>query len=161
MALLKLHELAVANKLVERYEKVEDEKNATAGPQKQLKVVLFLGNRFTRAQDHFKAAKQQAAAQALQNTNTKSKAEKIASINNDTRKMGVTATGELYEWSLRRGVYVDSSLESSSTAPDVGQEGDDWQLPGPAQCRRLRVYGCDAELPSRPSTTPPFRRCPL
>jgi len=109
MALLKLHELAVANKLVERYEKVEDEKNATAGSQKQLKVVLFLGNEIYQGSGiNIKAAKQQAAAQALQNTKYQSKAEKIASIPTMTpRKIGVTATSELYEWSTKKGVYVD------------------------------------------------------
>ena len=64
-----------------RYEKVEDDKS-TAGPGKlQLKVVLFLGNEIYQGSGiNIKAAKQQAAAQALQNTKYQSKAEKIASI---------------------------------------------------------------------------------
>ena len=60
---------------------MEDDKNATAGPAKHLKVVLFLGNEIYQGSGiNIKAAKQQAAAQALQNTKYQSKAEKIASI---------------------------------------------------------------------------------
>ena len=63
-----------------RYEKVEDDKTGTA-PSKHLKVVLFLGNEIYQGSGiNIKAAKQQAAAQALQNTKYQSKAEKIASI---------------------------------------------------------------------------------
>ena len=83
MALLKLHELAVANKLVERYEKVEEDKTAAATPSKitSLKVVLFLGNEIYQGTGvTIKAAKQQAAVQALQNTKYQTKEEKKATI---------------------------------------------------------------------------------
>ena len=60
---------------------MEDDKTATGGPAKNLKVVLFLGNEIYQGSGiNIKAAKQQAAAQALQNTKYQSKAEKIASI---------------------------------------------------------------------------------
>ena len=83
MALLKLHELAVANKLVERYEKVEEDKTAGATACKitSLKVVLFLGNEIYQGTGvTIKAAKQQAAVQALQNTKYQTKEEKKATI---------------------------------------------------------------------------------
>merc|ERR1719330_233435 len=112
MALLKLHELAVANKLVERYEKVEEDKTATKTTQvgsANLKVVLFLGNEIYQGTGTtIKAAKQQAAVQALQNTKYETKEEKKANIPTlTTKKIGVTATSELYEWSTKKGVFVD------------------------------------------------------
>jgi len=113
MALLKLHELAVFNKLVERYEKVEEEKPAgtPAAPTKAttLKVVLFLGNEIYQGTGTtIKAAKQAAAVQALQNTKYQSKEDKKAAIPTlTTKKIGVTATSELYEWATKKGVHVD------------------------------------------------------
>lgn len=109
MALLKLHELAVANKLVERYEKVEDDKTGGSVKPTNLKVVLFLGNEIYQGQgNNIKAAKQQAAVQALQNTKYQTKEEKKAQIPTlTTKKIGVTATSELYEWATKKGVFVD------------------------------------------------------
>jgi len=110
MALLKLHELAIANKLVERYEKVEEKTPPPPGNSAgSYKIVLFLGNEIYQGSGiTIKVAKQQAAVQALQNTKYQSKEEQKAAIPTlPAKKIGVTATSELYEWATKKGVFVD------------------------------------------------------
>jgi len=109
MALLKLHELAIANKLVERYEKVEEKPSPGNPKVGSYKVVLFLGNEIYQGSGvTIKHAKQQAAVQALQNTKYQSKeAQKAAVPTLAVKKIGVTATSELYEWATKKGVFVD------------------------------------------------------
>eukprot|EP00092_Neocalanus_flemingeri_P046333 GFUD01052101.1.p1 GENE.GFUD01052101.1~~GFUD01052101.1.p1 ORF type:complete len:438 (+),score=109.97 GFUD01052101.1:63-1376(+) len=108
VALTKLHELALGNKLVERYEKVE-EAAASGSPNANFKVNLFLGTETYQGQgSNIKAAKQQAAVQALANTKYQTINEKKYSLSTiGSRRIGVTATSELHELATKKGVRVD------------------------------------------------------
>lgn len=108
VALLKLHELALANKLVERYEKVEE--STPGSPGTVFKVNLFLGTEtYQGTGNSIKIAKQNAAVQALRSTKYQSTIEKKYSMNTlaGNRRIGVTATSELHELATKKGVRVD------------------------------------------------------
>jgi len=108
VALIKLHELASANKLVERYEKVE-EAAVSGSPGTVLKVNLFLGTEtYQGVGSSIKIAKQNAAVQALRSTKYQSTIEKKYSMSTlGNRRIGVTATSELHELATKKGVRVD------------------------------------------------------
>jgi len=108
VALMKLHELALGNKLVERYEKVE-EAAVSGSPNTNFRVNLFLGTEtYQGTGSSIKAAKQQAAALALANTKYKTGVEKKFALTTiSTRRIGVTATSELHELATKKGVRVD------------------------------------------------------
>lgn len=103
-SLLKLHELAVANRLVEKYETVkEDSVNG------QFKVNLLLGTETYQGQGpSVKIAKQIAAVQAMRDTRYQTATEQKYSMMGGGRKpIGVTATSELHELAVKKGVRVD------------------------------------------------------
>jgi len=108
MALMKLHELASVNRLVERYEKVE-EAASSGSPNTVFKVNLFLGTEtYQGSGSNIKLAKQAAAVQALATTKYQTTNEKrfaLTTISN--RRIGVTATSELHELATKKGVRVD------------------------------------------------------
>merc|ERR1719350_2070212 len=108
MALMKLHELASVNRLVERYEKVE-EAASSGSPNTVFKVNLFLGSEtYQGSGSNIKLAKQAAAVQALATTKYQTTNEKrfaLTTISN--RRIGVTATSELHELATKKGVRVD------------------------------------------------------
>jgi len=107
-ALMKLHEIAIANKLVERYEKVEEIAKSGAPPPTIFKINLFLGNEtYQGTGTTLKAAKQAAASQALETTKYPSSAEKKGSMMMAAKRIGVTATSELHELATKKGVRVD------------------------------------------------------
>jgi len=108
VALIKLHELASANKLVERYEKVE-EAAVSGSPGTVFKVNLFLGTEtYQGTGSSIKLAKQNAAVQGLRSTKYQSSSEKKYSMNMlGNRRIGVTATSELHELATKKGVRVD------------------------------------------------------
>jgi len=107
VALAKLHELAVANRLVERYEKVE-EKPVAGGTNIQFKVNLFLGDEtYQGVGATIKQAKQVAAVTALKSTKYQTSTEKKFSMAVTGRRIGVTATSELHELATKKGVTVD------------------------------------------------------
>lgn len=108
VSLMKLHELALGNKLVERYEKVE-EAAASGSPNTNFKVNLFLGTEtYHGSGTTIKTAKQQAAVAALANTKYKTVMEKKFALTTiSTRRIGVTATSELHELATKKGVRVD------------------------------------------------------
>jgi len=108
VALVKLHELASANKLVERYEKVE-EAVSSGSPGTVFKVNLFLGTETYQGMgSSIKVAKQNAAVQALRSTKYQSTIEKKYSMSTlGNRRIGVTATSELHELATKKGVRVD------------------------------------------------------
>jgi len=105
-ALAKLHELAVANRLVEKYETVEGK---GSGPDSTFKVNLILGNETYQGQGpSIKIAKQVAAVQALAQTKFQTSTEQKYSLSAGGRKpIGVTATSELHELATKKGVRVD------------------------------------------------------
>lgn len=107
VALTKLHELAIANKLVERYDKVE-EIPVAGGTNIQFKVNLFLGNEtYQGFGPTIKHAKQVAAVQALKSTKYQTSNERKFSMAVTGRRIGVTATSELHELATKKGVTVD------------------------------------------------------
>jgi len=110
-ALSSLHDLATSNKLVERYEKVE-EVASSGSPSSNFKVNLFLGTEtYQGTGSTIKAAKQHAALQALASTKYQSEKEKKYSLSTiaalGSRRIGVTATSELHELATKKGVRVD------------------------------------------------------
>jgi len=108
LALMKLHEIAIANKLVERYEKVEEAAKSGSPVNTAFKINLFLGNEtYQGVGTSIKAAKQSAASQALANTKYPSSAEKKGSMLMTAKRIGVTATSELHELATKKGVRVD------------------------------------------------------
>jgi len=107
-ALAKLHDLAMVNKLVERYEKVE-EAASSGSPNAIFKVNLFLGaETYQGTGTNVKAAKQHAAITALANTKYQNITEKKFALTTlSSRRIGVTATSELHELAVKKGVRVD------------------------------------------------------
>lgn len=105
-ALVKLHELAIANRLVERYEKVDEPGPGSKFPE--FKVKLFIGTEtYEGSGSNIKAAKQSAALQALVNTKYRTSKEQKLSMFATARRIGVTATSELHELAAKKGVAVE------------------------------------------------------
>jgi len=106
-SLFKLHELAVQNRLVEKYETVKEEQMG-ASPQ-MFKVNLILGTETYQGQGpSVKMAKQIAAVQALKETKYQSALEQRYSMAGGGRKpIGVTATSELHELAVKKGVRIE------------------------------------------------------
>jgi len=104
-ALGRLHELAVANRLVEKYETVKD---STDG-EDMVRVILILGTEMYQGQgNNIKVAKQVAAVQALAQTKYQTATEQKYSLSAGGRRpIGVTATSELHELATKKGVRVD------------------------------------------------------
>lgn len=102
----RLHELAVANRLVEKYETVKDE---TDGADPMVRVNLILGTEVYQGQGQsIKIAKQVAAVQALAQTKYQTATEQKYSLSAGGRRpIGVTATSELHELATKKGVRVD------------------------------------------------------
>jgi len=108
LALMKLHEIAITNKLVERYEKVEEAAKSGSPPSTAFKINLFIGNEtYQGVGQSVKAAKSSAASQALANTKYPSASEKKGSMFLTAKRIGVTATSELHELATKKGVRVD------------------------------------------------------
>jgi len=108
LALMKLHEIAVTNKLVERYEKVEEPEKLGSPPSSTFKINLFIGNEtYQGVGQSVKSAKSSAANQALANTKYPSSSEKKGSMLLTAKRIGVTATSELHELATKKGVRVD------------------------------------------------------
>ena len=108
-ALVKLHDLAASNKLVERYERADDATIA-GSPNSNFTVNLFLGTEtYQGTGPTIKAAKTVAAVQALASTKySKVEEKKIGMFNSpNSRRIGVTATSELHELATKKGVRVD------------------------------------------------------
>lgn len=106
-AIVKLHELAVANRLIERYETVQEP--VAGNPQQtEYKVKLFIGTEtYEGAGTNLKMAKQNAALQALVNTKYRTTKEQKLSMFATAKRIGVTATSELHELAAKKGVNVD------------------------------------------------------
>ncbi|XP_023347323.1 double-stranded RNA-binding protein Staufen homolog 2 [Eurytemora carolleeae] len=106
-ALAKLHELAFTNKLVERFEKVQDPE--AGNPQMTEYVVkLFIGTEeYEGRGTNLKCARQNAALKALSNTKYQTAKEKKLTMFNTAKRIGVTATSELHEIAAKKGVHVD------------------------------------------------------
>jgi len=109
VALTKLHDLAMQNKLVERYDTVEEKAIETAeGTSTEFKVNLFLGTEtYQGTGSTLKQAKQVAAVQALRVTKYQTANERRFSMAKTGRRIGVTATSELHELSTKKGVRLD------------------------------------------------------
>jgi len=109
VALTKLHDLAMQNKLVERYDQVEEKTVDTPEDTNiEFKVNLFLGTETYQGKGQtLKQAKQVAAVQALRVTKYQTANEKRFSMANTGRRIGVTATSELHELATKKGVRLD------------------------------------------------------
>lgn len=95
-ACMRVHEMAIHNQIVETYEKVEDEAN-----QGLQTVRLKLGYEvFSGTGSTFKAAKQAAAATALNESKLPRPVEKKTL---KPRPRGITATQEMHEMATRKG----------------------------------------------------------
>jgi len=106
-ALSKLHELAISNKLVERFEKV-CEPEAGNPSKTEFIYKLFIGTETYEGKgNNLKIAKQNAALQALANTKYQTSKEKKLTMFNTAKRIGVTATSELHEIAAKKGVHVD------------------------------------------------------
>jgi len=108
-SLFKLHELAVQNRLVEKYETVKEEQSAASTNPPMFKVNLILGTEIYQGQGpSVKMAKQIAAVQALKETKYQSALEQRYSMAGGGRKpIGVTATSELHELAVKKGVRIE------------------------------------------------------
>lgn len=108
-SLFKLHELAVQNRLVEQYETVKEEEMGASTSPPMFKVNLILGTETYQGQGpSVKMAKQIAAVQALKETKYQSALEQKYSMAGGGRKpIGVTATSELHELAVKKGVRIE------------------------------------------------------
>jgi len=107
MALSKLHELAMANKLVERFEKTKDPEAGNPAAT-EYEVKLFIGTEVYEASAaSVKLAKQNAALKALANTKYQTLKEKKFTMFKTANRIGVTATSELHEIAAKKGVHID------------------------------------------------------
>jgi len=106
LSVAKLHELAMSNKLVERYETLQEPKSDNAVTE--YSVQLFIGTEtYEGKADTLKLAKQNAALQALANTKYRTSREKKLSMFTTARRIGTTATSELHEVAAKKGLTVD------------------------------------------------------
>ena len=106
-AIAQVHDLCVANQLVERYEKVED---AVGGDpnRTQFVVKLFIGAEVYEGKgESIKSARQMAALMCLQNTKYPTAKEKKMSMFKTANRMGMTPTGELHELAAKKNIQVD------------------------------------------------------
>jgi len=108
-SLFKLHELAVQNRLVEKYETVKEEQMGSSSGSPSFKVNLILGTETYQGEGPtVKMAKQIAAVQALKETKYQTATEQKYSLAGGGRKpIGVTATSELHEMAVKKGVRVE------------------------------------------------------
>lgn len=106
-ALSKLHELAIANKLVERFEKTQDPEAGNPNATEYV-VKLYVGAEVYEGRGSaLKTAKQNAALKALANTKYQTSKEKKLTMFKTANRIGVTATSELHEIAAKKGVHVD------------------------------------------------------
>jgi len=107
-SLLKIHELASANRLVEKYETVKED-GCPGSANASVKVNLFLGTEVYQGEGpSIKIAKQIAAVQALTQTKYQTATEQKYSLSSGgKRPIGVTATSELHELATKKGVKID------------------------------------------------------
>merc|ERR1719228_2321605 len=103
-SLLKLNELAAANRLVPKYDTIRDDSAPGV-----FKVNLLIGTEMYQGQGpSIKVAKQVAAVQALAQTKYQTATEQKYSLSAGGRRpIGVTATSELHELATKKGVKLD------------------------------------------------------
>jgi len=99
----RVHELAIANKLVERYETID---GGAAGDPK--KVILYIGAEVYEGTGcNNKEAKMSAALMCLTNTKYQTAKEMKMTMFKTANRVGITATSELHELAAKKNIIVD------------------------------------------------------
>jgi len=102
-AISRVHELAIANKLVERYETIEGETGN--GPKK---VKLYIGAEMYEGNGvNIKEGKMNAALMCLTNTKYQTAKEMKMTMFKTANRVGITATSELHELAAKKNIVVD------------------------------------------------------